>query len=612
MSAFPFRRHVSAMPSGGALRRLLLIVAATSAHALVGRVPMRPAACPPPRPRLVAAPRRAVARAVPLGARPLMRADDDEGAEVPEAVLAAVERSGARSGGSGARVTDADVAVLAGLPIEEARRGLIALARMTGAELEVSPVGDIEYGFPANVRGALQRESAIARRRATWLAWRPRLATAARTAYGVGLFASLALATLAITVLAASGASSSSSDSDRNSGGYSSRQVSYSYVNAFPSPFDIWYYSRPRPYLYYGAAAEEREGRRGRGRGADGARPLNFFEACYSLVFGDGDPNVELDERRWRLVAALIRENRGVLTAEQLAPFLEPPREPLADGTADGVRVGDGGVDESWVLPALERFGGVPQVVADSAGTARIVYTFPELSTSARGAAGSQEALLPADRSLVRASARGLPDGYLAEQPVPFSRAEPAQLVQAGLLSAANLAAILTLGRYLRAARAAGTLATTASASGAVAAASALYAPLLLYAAVSAGAPLLRNLVRRRANAAREARNALRAQWAQTISRGRRSPELERKLLAARRTKPEPPGRGARRADAEPLYSTRRSAFEEGGGAGDVLRSFDERLAARERAGGKQGRGGSASQAWRDDGDDDIIDVRPL
>lgn len=33
---------------------------------------------------------------------------------------------------------------------------------------------------------------------------------------------------------------------------------------------------------------------------------MNFLEAIFSFVFGDGNPNESYDDRRWRLVSAAV------------------------------------------------------------------------------------------------------------------------------------------------------------------------------------------------------------------------------------------------------------------------------------------------------------------
>ena len=52
------------------------------------------------------------------------------------------------------------------------------------------------------------------------------------------------------------------------------------------------------------------------------------------------------------------------MTAEQLAPYLDPP-----------AGLSEGALQEDFVVPALVRFGGSPSV--DAAG--QLLYTFPSL-----------------------------------------------------------------------------------------------------------------------------------------------------------------------------------------------------------------------------------------
>ena len=98
---------------------------------------------------------------------------------------------------------------------------------------------------------------------------------------------------------------------------------------------------------------------------------MSLPEAFFSFVFGDGDPNSALRAARVRALAGVIRQNGGAVVAEQLAPYLDPPRN-----TARG---DERNIDESWVLPACLELGGRPEVGDD--GT--IVYVFDELTVSA-------------------------------------------------------------------------------------------------------------------------------------------------------------------------------------------------------------------------------------
>jgi hypothetical protein len=82
-----------------------------------------------------------------------------------------------------------------------------------------------------------------------------------------------------------------------------------------------------------------------------------------------------LQERRWRALGAHIQRLGGVLSAEEMAPFLDPP--PLGRTRRRGSEKYE---DESFVLPALIRFNGEPLV--DDEG--RLLYKFPDLQVSVR------------------------------------------------------------------------------------------------------------------------------------------------------------------------------------------------------------------------------------
>ena len=62
---------------------------------------------------------------------------------------------------------------------------------------------------------------------------------------------------------------------------------------------------------------------------------MNTLEAIFSFVFGDGDLNEDLDDVKWKAVGQIIRKSKGVVAAEQLAPFMigeakeEDPNNPL-------------------------------------------------------------------------------------------------------------------------------------------------------------------------------------------------------------------------------------------------------------------------------------------
>ena len=83
----------------------------------------------------------------------------------------------------------------------------------------------------------------------------------------------------------------------------------------------------------------------------------------------------DYDQQLSQEAAKEIRKQGGVVTAEQLAPFLRDPPEPkpvLARADTDTGIDASVVVDESYVLPLVLRFNGEPKVTAN--GT--IIYKF--------------------------------------------------------------------------------------------------------------------------------------------------------------------------------------------------------------------------------------------
>ena len=97
---------------------------------------------------------------------------------------------------------------------------------------------------------------------------------------------------------------------------------------------------------------------------------MSLPEAIFSFVFGDGDPNQGYEEGRWRALGRFIQASQGVVTAEEMAPFLDPPSSSSAEAGSSGVET-----DDAFVLPALIKFGGEPFV--DEEG--HLLYKFPSL-----------------------------------------------------------------------------------------------------------------------------------------------------------------------------------------------------------------------------------------
>lgn len=304
-------------------------------------------------------------------------------ADLRDKTLKAIEKGGYR-------VTVGDASSLSGASVFDTQRALNALAADTGASLEVSSAGDLTYVFPRSTRGILGSKSFKMRMEPLVNGAKNFASYLFRVAFGTSLVASVMIVYTAIFALL----SSKSNDSDDRS---SSRRGGPSF---YISPYDLfWYWD---PYYYRRRHRRDRE--------------MNFFEAVFSFVFGDGDPNLEFEKKRWELVGKAIQKNKGVVTAEQLAPYLDAA----------------GYEDESFVLPALTRFEGTPEV---NSVTGSIIYRFPNMETTARRGSFSTR--------------RSESDALAQEERWAFSLAESGQKVQATLLGVANLVGVVILSNMI-------------------------------------------------------------------------------------------------------------------------------------------------------------------
>jgi len=403
-------------------------------------------------------------------------------------VMEAVERLGLR-------VTLGDIASTTGLALEEAKQELLQLAQKAGGHLQVSRQGEIAYVFPPDFRSILQRKEQqdrlAALRRRLWGGFLYGL----RISFGILLVVSIVLITLALMALQSS-RSSREEDSRSRSGG----------VGLFYVP-DLWV-GNPfwGPYESYSGQAQPRQEK----------SEMNFLEAVYSFLFGDGDPNANLEEERYALIGQLIRANGGVIAAEQVLPYLDvEPGSPALEY-------------EDYMLPILLKFDGQPEVSEEG----DIVYRFPELQvTAAEG---------PRQR---------FPE-VLQEKPWVFSRATPGQLALAAGLGVLNffLAAILYGARE--------EVAAAAGSNAFLAFIYPLIGFLFLYGTLFLAVPTVRWLTLQFRNQGVERRNRIRRFWQEQLQRP--SEVLRRKLDFARHFR-----RQEVVQEADTIYSTDRDLLEQ-------------------------------------------------
>jgi hypothetical protein len=308
----------------------------------------------------------------------------------------------------GYRVTVGDIAAQAGLNINLAEQGLLALASDAGGHLQVAESGEIAYLFPKNFRATLRNKFLRLQLQEWWeKIWRV-LFYLIRISFGVVLLLSIVLIFVAIAAIVI--AINSSSDNDSGSGGSSHSGGG----GGFSIPFfwigpDIFWFFDPgydRHYRRQGASTRSSKPR----------SEMNFLEAIFSFLFGDGNPNADLEERRWQEIGTVIRNSRGAVAAEQIAPYL------------DDIGEGEKRESEDYMLPVLTRFNGRPEVSPDG----DIVYHFPDLQTTAT-------AWEPQPVS-----------AYLRERPWRFSQATSGQIMLSVGLGGLNLVGALMLGSLLR------------------------------------------------------------------------------------------------------------------------------------------------------------------
>lgn len=306
------------------------------------------------------------------------------------AIMQAVEQLGYR-------VTVGDVATQAGLNVNLAQQGLLTLASDAGGHLQVAESGEIVYLFPKNFQAILRNKFLRLRLQEWWKkVWRV-LFYLIRISFGIILLASIALILITIfIILTATNRDSDDSGNGSSSGG---GMVFMPYFWIGPDWFWVFYPDYDTRYQQ-----RRRE-----------VSQLNFFEAIFSFLFGDGNPNANLEERRWQQIAATVRNNGGAVAAEQIAPYL------------DNIGEGYAREYEDYMLSVLTRFNGQPVVSPEG----QIVYHFPDMQITAR-----------------ERYRQPVPD-YLEESKQRFSAASSGQIMLSAGLGVLNFVGALVLGSML-------------------------------------------------------------------------------------------------------------------------------------------------------------------
>lgn len=366
------------------------------------------------------------------------------------------------------RVTVGDVATNTGLELNQAQQGLLALASDAGGHLQVADTGDLVYLFPKNFQAILRNKFWKLRFQEWWQGIWKILFYLIRISFGMMLIASIIIMVIAIALIFI--ALSSKDDNNSGGGGGSSSNSRGGGINFFFFPriwniYDLFWIFSP-DYNYYQRQQLPKKAFESE------KSEMNFLEAIFSFLFGDGNPNYNLEERRWQSIGAVIRNHQGAVIAQQIAPYL------------DNIDA-----DEDYMLPVLTRFNGYPEVSPEG----EIIYYFPELQVTAKG-----------QRQQAVAS-------YLHEQNWRFSEATSGQKFGAVSLGIVNIVLAVVLGVMLQ-----GDIA--AELGGFVAFVSSIYGLLIAYAVSFLSIPFIRYLLLAGKNKKIEQRNYKRQNQAKLLA----------------------------------------------------------------------------------------------
>ncbi|CEO99927.1 hypothetical protein PBRA_007661, partial [Plasmodiophora brassicae] len=199
---------------------------------------------------------------------------------------------------------------------------------------------------------------------------------ALRVSFGVCLFLSIVIAAVIIIAVWIAKCTQDGADRDRF------HHHHHGFDDFFPG-FDrmAWWYLLQPPVFVPSPSRGHQYRRAGRPGPGDPPPPpgvdleagrhrneddMGLLLAIFSLLFGDGDPNRDWDDRRCHAIHALIQHHAGCIIAEQTAPYYD---ECLLDEAADR--------HEHHMLDLLARFDGEPIATDDG----RLV--FPVLMVTA-------------------------------------------------------------------------------------------------------------------------------------------------------------------------------------------------------------------------------------
>lgn len=366
----------------------------------------------------------------------------------------------------GYRATVGDVAIQAGLELNVAQQGLLALAADSGGHLQVTESGEIIYLFPENFRTILRNKYWKIRLKETWEKVWNILFYLIRISFGVILITSVVLMmiTISIIIVATGFIRKENRDSQGSTiTGYGGGSI---LLPNFSDLFWIFYTNHNYNQDNFNQSFEKNIQKSN----------LNFLEAIFSFLFGDGNPNYDLEEYRWREIGSVVRNNKGAVIAQQIYPYLDNITQYDED-------------NENYIIPVLTKFNGYPKVSPEGL----IIYYFPELQVT------------------IKNQIRRPSHSYLEEKVYPFSKASSRQIMLAIGLGVLNFILALILGYLIKSPEVLDKIGQLVSFINSI------YWVLLVYAIAFLGIPLIRYFVVEWRNDQIKYRNMIRQEKAENL-----------------------------------------------------------------------------------------------
>jgi len=103
---------------------------------------------------------------------------------------------------------------------------------------------------------------------------------------------------------------------------------------------------------------------------------LSFFDTIFSFLWGDGNPNRKREKRLMRAIASFVSSQSGVVTAEQVAPYLDEVL--FSDNSGSANDSNRRNYHEEHMLKVLSMLAGV----AEASDDGRLAYIFPHFITA--------------------------------------------------------------------------------------------------------------------------------------------------------------------------------------------------------------------------------------